>query len=386
VLKRLVALKDRPRSLPRETDAGDAKIREEITRLKKRDTELRKKLAHHENQLAKSRETEKRLKKNLIERKGDLAESRMLAERLQRDLDKVRRSAGLNAGGDGVQALSDAIKNISTQQRKLSHAVSKLSPAPRESTREAPPDSSQMIEALGKEFAALRRHDAAQAKAMRARLDEIREQLRVSKRSSKASAAAARRRGTPERVGAFIDVQNVYYGARQLKGKLDFDALLSAIVRDRRLIQATAYVVESKEIDQSGFIARLQQQAISVRRKTLKVRSDGSMKGDWDMEMALDILDAAPNLDVMVLVSGDGDFTSLVKRVKSMGPRVEVIAFPRTTAKSLIQSADRFQPLGREFMIRTPEARAKPRSKPEGVARRSRPDRPAEKPTANPDQ
>jgi hypothetical protein len=75
------------------------------------------------------------------------------------------------------------------------------------------------------------------------------------------------------------------------------------------------------------------------------------MKGDWDMELALDILDAAPRLDVVVLVSGDGDFTSLVKRVKRMGPRVEVIAFPRNTAKSLLEAADRFQPLDRRFMI-----------------------------------
>jgi len=126
----------------------------------------------------------------------------------------------------------------------------------------------------------------------------------------------------------------------------------SAIV-DRRLIQCTAYVVVSKEIDQSGFIARLQQKAIEVRRKSLRVRADGSSKGDWDMELALDILDAAANLDVVVLVSGDGDFTSLVKRVKRIGPRVEVIAFPRNTAKSLLEAADRFQPLDRKFMIRT---------------------------------
>jgi len=77
------------------------------------------------------------------------------------------------------------------------------------------------------------------------------------------------------------------------------------------------------------------------------------MKGDWDMEMALDILDAAPRLDVVVLVTGDGDFTSLVSRVKGMGPRVEVIGFPRSTAKSLIEAADRYQPLDRKFMIRT---------------------------------
>jgi uncharacterized LabA/DUF88 family protein len=76
------------------------------------------------------------------------------------------------------------------------------------------------------------------------------------------------------------------------------------------------------------------------------------MKGDWDMEMALAILDAAPMLDVVVLVSGDGDFTSLVNRVKAMGPRVEVIAFPRNTAKSLIEAADHFNALNRKFMIR----------------------------------
>ena len=118
---------------------------------------------------------------------------------------------------------------------------------------------------------------------------------------------------------------------------------------NRRLILAQAYVVESKEIDQSGFIARLEQRAIQVRRKTLQVRADGSMKGDWDME----ILDAAPALDVVVLVSGDGDFTSLVTRVKALGPRVEVMGFPRNTANSLHEAADRFVPLDRKFMIRT---------------------------------
>ena len=147
------------------------------------------------------------------------------------------------------------------------------------------------------------------------------------------------------------------------QSKADVDALLTAAVRDRRLIQATAYVVESKEIDQSGFFARLQQKAISVKKKTLKIRADGSMKGDWDMEMAMDMLDAAPQLDVLALVSGDGDFTSLVKRLKSMGPRVEVLGFPRNTAKSLLEAADRFQPLDRHFMIRESGATRKTSTK-----------------------
>ena len=126
---------------------------------------------------------------------------------------------------------------------------------------------------------------------------------------------------------------------------------VAAAVRNRRLIVARAYVVETPEIDQSGFIAVLEHRGIQVRRKTLRVRADGSMKGDWDMEMALDILDAAPDLDVVALVSGDGDFVSLVGHVKTTGPRVEVLAFPRNTAKALIQAADRFQPLDRRFMI-----------------------------------
>jgi uncharacterized LabA/DUF88 family protein len=98
------------------------------------------------------------------------------------------------------------------------------------------------------------------------------------------------------------------------------------------------------------------------------------MKGDWDMELALDVLDAAPDLDVVVLVSGDGDFTSLVNRVKRMGPRVEVFGFPRNTAKSLVESADHFQPLNRKFMIYPARRNAN------GARRETRPPAPAERP------
>jgi uncharacterized LabA/DUF88 family protein len=209
-----------------------------------------------------------------------------------------------------------------------------------------------------KELAALRRERKRDLAQQEKRLDEVQAAAVAARTAAELGAGPAtippRRRGEPERVGVFIDVQNVWYGARQLKGKLDFDALLQAAVLDRRLIQATAYVVESKEIDQSGFIARLDQRGIDVKRKTLRVRADGSTKGDWDMEMALDMLDAAPRLHVVVLVSGDGDFTSLARRIKAIGPKVEVISFPRNTAKSLIEACDKFQPLDRKYMIRDP--------------------------------
>jgi uncharacterized LabA/DUF88 family protein len=360
-LERLASLRER-RSSPPQAERSSSGETKEIARLRKSQTELRKKIRHLENQVAKSRDTEKRVKKELIERKGELAESRMLAERLQREADKARRSAGAIGREDGdLAALTRSVRKLATEQRKLTHAVAKIAEAsanPVEASAETLSPIAAALDKLNDETASLRKDWRAERKALKERLEEVREEVRSVRSASRAGSTPSRRKGAAGRIGVFIDVQNVYYGARRLKGKLDFDALLQAVVRDRRLIQATAYVVESKEIDQSGFIAMLQQRAISVRRKTLKVRSDGSMKGDWDMEMALDILDAAPKLSVVVLVSGDGDFTSLVKRVKGMGPRVEVVGFPRNTAKSLLEAADSFQPLDRKFMIRAPKTTA----------------------------
>jgi uncharacterized LabA/DUF88 family protein len=341
----------------------------EAQRLRKKTAELQKKIRYLEGQIAKTRDVEKTYKRDLMQRKGELAEARMLAERLRKEVDDLRQQKGgreapasAPANPPAADELDRSVKRLAAEQRKLAHRLEKMLDAPPAETSLAPETLSPIVGTLGelqKDIAALRRERrkdlADQAKRLEEMAAEIQAARAAVESSPKAVRSAARKKGEPERVGVFIDVQNMYYAARQLKGKLDFDALLAASVLDRRLIQATAYVVESKEIDQSGFIAMLQQRAIEVRRKTLKVRSDGSMKGDWDMEMALDILDMAGKLDVVVLVSGDGDFTSLVKRVKGMGPRVEVVAFPRSTAKSLLEAADRFHPLDRRAMIRTIE-------------------------------
>lgn len=352
--------------LQRMVQNGTLATREPVTsraeqRLKRRNTSLEKKVQHLETQLTRSRESEKRIKRDLIQRKGDLAETRMLAERVRRErddsklaLDRVRaeKPVGIDSARL-IEPLERAIKRLSTGQHKLTHVIEKSMASP---AAARPPSSksldelTEILKTVQKECAALRREHKREKEDLAKRLDEF---AAAVKKSPAKKERKPRIKEADKRVGVFIDVQNVYYGARKLKGKLDFDALMESAIIDRRLIQCTAYVVESKEIDQSGFIARLQQKAIEVRRKSLRVRSDGSTKGDWDMELALDILDAAANLDVVVLVSGDGDFTSLVKRVKRIGPRVEVISFPRNTAKSLLEAADRFQPLDRKFMIRS---------------------------------
>jgi uncharacterized LabA/DUF88 family protein len=345
---------------------GTSRPSREQNRLKRQLEERERKLRHLETQLAKARETQKTIKWDLIQRKGELAESRMLVERLRRELASAQSAAQAVSADRPVEPTPDAglaevrraMRQLTSEHRKLAHRLDKLleRPAPQPAAA-----SESALAPLVEHLTEIRRALAAQRderSAWRAAQDKLLDELRGALRSRREETAGAGRpsrkarpRGPARRVGVFIDVQNMYYGARRLKGKLDFDALLQAAVQDRRLIRATAYVVESKETDQSQFIAMLEKRAIDVRRKALRVRADGSMKGDWDMELALDILDSAPSLDVVVLVSGDGDFTSLVRRVKAMGPQVEVVAFPRNTAKSLVEVADRFQPLDRRFMI-----------------------------------
>ncbi|MBP7148842.1 MAG: NYN domain-containing protein [Acidobacteria bacterium] len=159
----------------------------------------------------------------------------------------------------------------------------------------------------------------------------------------------------------FVDVQNMFYGAREKNARLDFEALLAAASHDRQLVRAVAYLVEAREIDQSAFIHLLQAKAYEVKRKPLRIRADRTMKGNWDLEMALDALSTAEHLDVVVLVTGDGDFVPLVRQLKLKGCRVEVFGFPRSTAPDLREAADKFVPITRRLLRPlTPERR--PRS------------------------
>jgi uncharacterized LabA/DUF88 family protein len=179
-------------------------------------------------------------------------------------------------------------------------------------------------------------------------------------------------------VGVYVDVQNVYYAAREKASRLDFSKLIDQACRSRRLVRAVAYVVESKEIDQSAFITLLQSRSYEVKRKPLKVRASGSMKGNWDLEIALDVLADADSMDVVVLVTGDGDFVSLVQELKRRGPTVEVYSFPRSTAQELREAADKFVAITRRMLLPLPPSRSA------GKARRSRkdatsPNKPTEK-------
>jgi len=157
-----------------------------------------------------------------------------------------------------------------------------------------------------------------------------------------------------QRVGVFVDVQNMFYSAKILKNaKLNFSKLMQRAVRGRQLIRAICYVVDNPEIDQSAFVDMLVGNGYEVKSKQLRVRHDGSAKGDWDMGMAIDAVTLADKLDIIVLVSGDGDFTDLVFHLRHKGVLVEAISFPNSTHQDLMEAVDLYIPVDDQLLIRS---------------------------------
>lgn len=153
-----------------------------------------------------------------------------------------------------------------------------------------------------------------------------------------------------QRVGVFIDVQNMYYSAKNLFGrKVDFGAIVNRAVAGRKLIRAIAYVIRTETKEEQPFFEALYNLGIETREKDLQVFTTGVKKGDWDVGLAVDAIRLAPSLDAIVLVSGDGDYIPLVDYLqKSSGKQVEVVAFGDTTSSRLIDAADDFLDLSAE--------------------------------------
>jgi uncharacterized LabA/DUF88 family protein len=154
-----------------------------------------------------------------------------------------------------------------------------------------------------------------------------------------------------QRVGVFLDVQNLYYSARDaFNRKVNFESVLELTIRDRILIRAIAYLIKLQGVDQKSFINTLKHIGYQVREKEPKIfkRIDEegnlwtSIKADWDMGIAMDAISLADKIDVAVLASGDGDFSDLVRYLHTKGVKVEIAAFKQTAAKELMQVADEF--------------------------------------------
>ncbi|MCX8147336.1 MAG: NYN domain-containing protein [Candidatus Woesearchaeota archaeon] len=146
-----------------------------------------------------------------------------------------------------------------------------------------------------------------------------------------------------QRVGVFVDVQNMYYSAKHLyHSKVSFSSILKEAVKGRKLIRAIAYVIKADIGEEQSFFEALEKQGYEVKAKDLQIFYGGAKKGDWDVGIAMDIMRLASKLDVVVLVSGDGDFKDLLEHASSLGCRTEVIAFGRAASSKLKETADLF--------------------------------------------
>jgi uncharacterized LabA/DUF88 family protein len=147
-----------------------------------------------------------------------------------------------------------------------------------------------------------------------------------------------------QRVGIFIDTQNLYHTAKNLYGcKVNFDQVVKDGLAGRSLIRAVAYVITTEGGDEKGFFEALEKVGIETKTKNLQIFSGGAKKGDWDVGMAVDAIKLAPKLDAVILITGDGDFVPLAEYLRTnQGCQVEAISFGKSSSSKLIETVDDF--------------------------------------------
>lgn len=155
-----------------------------------------------------------------------------------------------------------------------------------------------------------------------------------------------------KRIAVFVDVQNIYYTTKQAFGRsFDYRKFWQDLAFMGDIVLANAYAIESNNEGQKKFQSALRAIGFDVMLKPYIQRSDGSAKGDWDVGITLDVVDAAASVDVVVLLSGDGDFSLLLEKVRrDHDVATHVYGVKKLTARGLIDSADRFTPIDTQFL------------------------------------
>lgn len=158
------------------------------------------------------------------------------------------------------------------------------------------------------------------------------------------------------RVAVFADVQNLYYTVKERHScHFDYGTFLREVTAGRKLVQATAYAVDKGDRKQVQFQQILKRLGFEVKLTPYLQRADGSAKGDWDVGIAVDMLECADRMDIAVLASGDGDYALAIdKLVEKYSVSAEVYGVPELTANRLIESATRFVPIRGDLLLPIP--------------------------------
>ncbi len=157
-----------------------------------------------------------------------------------------------------------------------------------------------------------------------------------------------------QKVALFVDVQNIYYTNREaFNCNFDYNTFWDRTTLNREVVKANAYAIHRGDEKQHQFQNILRGIGFEVKLKSFIQRSDGSAKGDWDVGIAIDVMEWSPKVDVIVLASGDGDFAMLVDKVReNYGVTVEVYGVEQLTAASLIDAASKFIPIKENLLLK----------------------------------
>ncbi len=156
-----------------------------------------------------------------------------------------------------------------------------------------------------------------------------------------------------KKIALFADVQNIYYTTREAYGRqFNYRKLWKQVAARGSIVSATAYAIQRHDDRQIKFQDVLKHLGFEVKLKPYIQRSDGSAKGDWDVGIAVDVMEAAPDVDTVILLSGDGDFDLLLDKVRvKYDVCAEVYGVPSLTANSLINAASDFHPIESELLL-----------------------------------
>lgn len=166
-----------------------------------------------------------------------------------------------------------------------------------------------------------------------------------------------------QRIGIFVDVQNMYHSAKALyKANVNFQEILKTATAGRKLIRAIAYGIATEKGEEKKFLEILSKQGFEVRTKDLQIFPGGAKKGDWDVGLAVDAIKSSDKLDVVVLVTGDGDFIPLVQYLQTAkGCLVELVSFQKSTSGKLIEAVDDYVDLAENISKYTLRSRGSKR-------------------------
>lgn len=156
-----------------------------------------------------------------------------------------------------------------------------------------------------------------------------------------------------QKVAILVDVQNVYYTCREAyRSNFDYNQFWYVATQGKEVVSARAYAIASNDPKQRQFHHILRGVGFEVMLKPYIQRRDGSAKGDWDVGITLDAIEIASDVDEVVLVSGDGDFSMLVERIQQRyHKKVTVYGVPKLTSQTLVDAADTFIAIDDEFLL-----------------------------------